>query len=375
MRYINGESALKLGRELRSHWANPTQQIYFWWQLYLKAGVSALKPKPHDQKTKHKRKRPIDWSKFTREELIEVIKIYDKFINENKANKRRDKFQAVKNYRGVISIKKLCLVLDLNRSSYYWWLKNPPHSPYNATWLAQIRQLYYDYNAIFGVRRLHVHLQRDFKTHLNPKTVHRYMRHLGLKARIRTKKRACAAKRGWENLIKQQFVAKHPHQKLFTDVSYVRINNKWCYISVVIDGFNAQVIDYQLSWHNKATLVIKNVKQALKSTDQTPIIHSDHGVQYVSDPYRAMVKRGLFIPSMSRLGKCLDNRPAEYYFSILKQECLKQHNMAQLTFKQLQKIIADFTHFYNYDRTQSNLGNLTPIEFLISYQQQIKIAN
>ena len=233
---------------MRSHWANPTQQIYFWWQLYLKAAVSALKPKPHDQKTKHKRKRPIDWSKFTREDLIEVIKIYEKFINENKANKRRDKFQAVKNYRGVVSIKKLCLVLDLNRSSHYWWLKNPPHSPYNA---------------IFGVRRLHVHLQRDFKTHLNPKTAHRYMRHLGLKARIRTKKRACAAKRGWENLIKQQFVAKHPHQKLFTDVSYVRINNKWCYISVVIDGFNAQVIDYQLSWHNKATLMIKNVKQAL----------------------------------------------------------------------------------------------------------------
>ena len=114
------------------------------------------------------------------------------------------------------------------------------------------------------------------------------------------------------------------------------------------------------------------MNQALKSTDQTPIIHSDHGVQYVSDPYRAMVKRGFL---MSRLGKCLDNRPAEYYFSILKQECLKQNNMAQLTFKQLQKIIADFTHFYNYDRTQSNLGNLTPIEFLISYQQQIKIAN
>ena len=118
--------------------------------------------------------------------------------------------------------------------------------------------------------------------------------------------------------------------------------------------------------------MIKNVKQALKSTDQTPIIHSDHGVQYVSDPYKAMVKRGLFAPSMSRLGKCLDNRPAEYYFSILKQECLKQHNTAQLTFRQLQKIIADFTHFYNYNRTQSNLGNLTPIEFLINYQQQTR---
>ena len=125
MRYINKESALKLGRELHSHWANPVQQIYFWRQLYLKAGISALKPKSHDQKTKYKRKRPIDWSKFTREEFIEVIKIYDKFINKNKVNKRRDKFQAVKNYRGILSIKKLCLVLDLNRSSYHWWLKNP----------------------------------------------------------------------------------------------------------------------------------------------------------------------------------------------------------------------------------------------------------
>ena len=140
-------------------------------------------------------------------------------------------------------------------------------------------------------------------------------------------------------------MAKNPHQKFFTDVSYIRINNKWCYISVVIEGFNAQVIDYQLSWHNKATLVVKNVKQALKSTDQTPIIHSDHGVHYVSDSYKAMVRQGLFAPSMSRLGRCLDNRPAEYYFSILKQECLKQHHTAQLTFKQLQKIIADFPIF------------------------------
>ena len=215
---------------MHSHLTNQVQQIYFWRQLYLKAGISALKPKSHVQKTNYKRKRPIDWSKFTREELIEVIKIYDKFINnKNKANKRHDKFQVVKNYHGIRPIQKICLVLDLNRSSYYWWLKNPPHSSYNAIWLAKLRQLYYNYNAIFGVRRLHVYLQRDFKTHLNPKTVHRYMRHLGLKAQIRTKKRSYTtktAKRGWENLIKQQFVAKHPHQKLFTDVSYIIINNK-----------------------------------------------------------------------------------------------------------------------------------------------------
>ena len=43
MCYINGEPALKLGRELHSHWSNPAQQIYFWRQLYLKAEISALK--------------------------------------------------------------------------------------------------------------------------------------------------------------------------------------------------------------------------------------------------------------------------------------------------------------------------------------------
>ena len=67
--YINGEAALKLGRKLHSHWANPAQQIYFGRQLYLKAGISALKPQPHDNKNQAQAKN----AQLTGQNLLEKI--------------------------------------------------------------------------------------------------------------------------------------------------------------------------------------------------------------------------------------------------------------------------------------------------------------
>ncbi len=68
-----------------------------------------------------------------------------------------------------------------------------------------------------------------------------------------------------------------------------------------------------------------------------------------------------FIQSMSRKGNSLDNHPIEYFFSILKQEYLKDHFNS--SFREMEKQINFAIKDYNNKRFQSNLKYLTPVEY------------
>ncbi|WP_324672713.1 IS3 family transposase [Mycoplasma sp. 888] len=97
------------------------------------------------------------------------------------------------------------------------------------------------------------------------------------------------------------------------------------------------------------------------------IAHSDHGFQYSSKDYLQTISKNNGIVSMGRVGNSLDNREAEYFFSILKSECLKLIDITQITFDDLSKIINEFIFWYNNERIQSKLDWKTPnnIEVLL----------
>ena len=49
------------------------------------------------------------------------------------------------------------------------------------------------------------------------------------------------------NIIQRNFVAEHPYEKMYTDVTEFKIGNQKVYLSPMIDGFNSEVIAYQIS--------------------------------------------------------------------------------------------------------------------------------
>ena len=58
------------------------------------------------------------------------------------------------------------------------------------------------------------------------------------------------------------------------------------------------------------------------------MIHSDRGVQYVSQDFRKVLKTHGFIQSMSRKGNCWDNVATECFFRSLKTERLNYQGFA-----------------------------------------------
>jgi transposase InsO family protein len=58
------------------------------------------------------------------------------------------------------------------------------------------------------------------------------------------------------------------------------------------------------------------------------LVHSDRGVQYASERFRAALAHHHARPSMSRRGNCYDNARAEAFFSTLKLEFIYRHHFA-----------------------------------------------
>ncbi|MGY3781782.1 IS3 family transposase, partial [Streptococcus gallolyticus] len=99
----------------------------------------------------------------------------------------------------------------------------------------------------YGYRRIHLELKnRGYK--VNHKKVQRLMTELGLKARIRAKRRYNSYKgevgKKADNLIKHQFKAAQPLKKCYTDVTEFSIpaSDQKLYLSPVLDGFNSEII-------------------------------------------------------------------------------------------------------------------------------------
>ncbi|WP_303026163.1 integrase core domain-containing protein [Anaerotignum lactatifermentans] len=92
------------------------------------------------------------------------------------------------------------------------------------------------------------------------------------------------------------------------------------------------------------------------------LIHSDQGCHYTSKKFRELLADANLRQSMSRRGNCWDNAPQESFFGHMKDEIGSA--MAQVTsFEEAQALIDDWMDYYNNDRGQWLLANLSPNEF------------
>jgi putative transposase len=198
------------------------------------------------------------------------------------------------------------------------------------------------------------------------------MRELGLKSRIRAKKKYFGSKDNLfaDNILNRDFYSELPRHKLVTDITYVKVGNKNHYLSVVLDLFNNEVISYSLSKVNDGPLVIGSIKEAFKLVDvaNSCILHSDQGHQYSSTAYTLLLQNLGVTKSMSRRGNCLDNACIESFFGHLKCESIYLEKIE--TYEELNLLIKDYIKFYNTERIQRKLNRMTPIEYRRQYEKQ-----
>lgn len=91
------------------------------------------------------------------------------------------------------------------------------------------------------------------------------------------------------------------------------------------------------------------------------IIHTDQGIHYQHKSFVEKLEKAGSIQSMSRKGNCLNNSPAENFFSILKREMF--YNRKYKNIDQVIEKLNWYIYWYNNKRIRLKLSGLTPVEY------------
>ena len=267
---------------------------------------------------------------------------------------------------------RLDLLLEaarLPRSTYYYQLKQLDKLDKDKDLKAEIQSIFTEHRGNYGYRRMTLEL-RNRGYMVNHKRVQRLMKVLGLSARIRRKRKYSSYQgeigKKADNLIQRQFEATKPMEKCYTDVTEFAIpaSNQKLYLSPVLDGFNSEIIAYNLSTSPNLEQVEAMLNQAFSEDHYTnTILHSDQGWQYQHQYYHHFLEGKGIQPSMSRKGNSPDNGMMESFFGILKSEMFYGYEKTFHSLEQLEQAIVDYIDYYNNKRIKIKLKGLSPVQY------------
>jgi len=263
--------------------------------------------------------------------------------------------------RGEVSVKQACKWLGIARSSYYRW-KNQRNTRQTTNPIVnRIRELCTAHKFRYGYRKITALLRQEIQ--VNHKRVQRIMREEGLQCRVKVKKRKGTGQphQVANHLLKRNFHAEKPLQKLVTDITYLPFGSKMLYLSSIMDLYNGEIIAYSIGDKQDTSLVIDTLNQLPAVTNC--ILHSDQGSVYTSYAFQQAVKEKGITMSMSRKGTPADNAPIESFHSTLKSETFYLEDITCTTTAIVVQIVQDYIHYYNSIRIQKKLNNQSPIQY------------
>ena len=169
-----------------------------------------------------------------------------------------------------------------------------------------------------------------------------------------------------DDLIQRQFEASKLMEKCYTDVTEFAIpaSSQKLYLSPVLDGFNSEIVAYNLSRSPNLVQVKAMIEQAFTEDHyENTILYSDQGWQYQHDFYHHFLEDKGIQPSMSRKGDSPDNGMMESFFGILKSEMFYGYEKTFHSLEQLEQAIVDYIDYYNNKLIKVKLKGLSPVQY------------
>ena len=286
-------------------------------------------------------------------------------------------YQFMKANKGRYTIREMARLFEISCSAYYRWAKNgvsQRRRTSDAELVRLIREIVARHYRRYGSPRVRRELRDVYGKRVGLKKVARLMRENGLNARkkrmfIRTTNSkhtlpVC------ENILNREFNAERGGVKWVSDITYLRTEDGWVYLTVVLDLYDRKAIGWALSTGLETSdTVIAALKMATKNRPPQDwlIFHSDRGVQYCAQSFRASLCKNCptVRQSMSRKGNCWDNACAESFFKTLKRELETldgRHSEAEVR----QSVFFYIEAYYNRLRMHSVLDYAAPNVFYSS---------
>jgi putative transposase len=269
-------------------------------------------------------------------------------------------------------ITLLCETLEVSRSGYHAWAsgENQRRARADDALRPKLRAAFAATRQSYGYPRMTTELRTQGER-VGKTRVARLMREEGLQGRQRGRFRPRTTDSNHDGPIAPNRLAQTGpitacDQVWQTDITYLPTRAGWLYLAVVIDAHSKRVLGWAFSPSLDTGIVILALLMAIRNRGGrcAPglLLHSDRGVQYASERFRAQLAAHRITASMSRRGNCYDNARAEAFFSTLKIELVYRHDF--LDHDHARRVVFEWIEaFYNLRRRHSSIGYLSPVDF------------
>ena len=245
------------------------------------------------------------------------------------------RFQFVADNSATYEVKRLCELVEIERSSYYAWKAGAParaaRAAADAALARRIRVIHTSDNTV-GAPRITAELNDGVPAvgRVNHKRVARVMALNNIagyvkKRRVRTTIPAQSEAKV-ADLLKRDFTAAAPNRRYVGDITYLPIaDGTNLYLATVIDCYSRRLVGWAVADHMRTSLVedALTAAAATRGSLAGAIFHSDHGSVYTSKDYAKLCTRLGVTQSMGAVGSSADNALAESFNAALKREVLQ----------------------------------------------------
>ena len=270
--------------------------------------------------------------------------------------------------RNKYSVNTLCKMLECSKSGYYDWIKlgRPENKAFNES-TNEIVVKMHEKNKTWGIRQIRMQIKKIYGLIVTNFAVYRYMR-LNVIQSITRKKTHRYSKLPHHqipNLLQRNFTTFCSNCKWSIDISYIFATDGVKYLCAIKDMYDKSIIAYTISKTLDLPFVLNTVQQAVNLVPwerrKNLILHSDQGFHFTNIVYQKLLADNNIIQSISAKGSSVDNVPIESFFSTLKSECI--YLIKNLKVKDIDVTIDKFIEYYNNERLQEKIKELTPLEF------------
>ena len=198
------------------------------------------------------------------------------------------------------------------------------HAEQDIELIAGIERLFYEVDGIYGSPKIHMRLKQSGVT-VGKNRVARLMQENNLKARCsRIYRNNTNMDRFYASIGNKihELEATGPNQIWVGDVTYLRVNDEWRYLAMIMDKFSRKIVGWSLSLKRNVDLSITAFQRAASNrlVQSGLYFHSDRGSEYVATKYQKWLKKNGVVQSMNRKGVMNDNAEMESFFHHFKAE-------------------------------------------------------
>ena len=195
------------------------------------------------------------------------------------------------------------------------------------------------------------------------------MRELGLegipKKRYKTITDTCHSLLVTDNHLAQDFTARAPDQRWVADITFLRTQQGWLYLAVVLDLYSRATVGWSMSSRITRHLVLRALTMALLRRKPKPVLmhHSDKGLQYASHDFRKLLDDHGIVCPMSGTGNAYDNAAMESFFALPKRERVYRRPTYHTRHEARTDVFDYIERFYNWQRRHGLADQMSPFDF------------